>query len=201
MNFIEKFLAPRITNFICGNRVFSRQRQKVVPHARGRVLEIGVGTGLNLKYYDPAKVRHVWGLDTSIDMWKMAEAKSVSFDVEFIQATAENVPLDDGSADTILVTYTLCSVSNIIESLRDMRRVLKPGGELIFCEHGAAPDKIVRKWQDRLNPIWSKISGGCNLNRTIPALLEQGGFELRTLDSMYLPVWKPAAYNYWGTAG
>lgn len=201
MNFIEKFLAPRITNFICGNRVFSRQRQKVVPHARGRVLEIGVGTGLNLKYYDPAKVRHVWGLDTSIDMWKMAEAKSVSFDVEFIQATAENVPLDDGSADTILVTYTLCSVSNIIESLRDMRRVLKPGGELIFCEHGAAPDKIVRKWQDRLNPIWSKISGGCNLNRTIPVLLEQGGFEVRTLDSMYLPVWKPAAYNYWGTAG
>ena len=201
MNFIEKFLAPRITNFICGNRVFSRQRQKVVPHARGRVLEIGVGTGLNLKYYDPAKVRHVWGLDTSIDMWKMAEAKSVSIDVEFIQATAENVPLDDGSADTILVTYTLCSISNIIESLRDMRRVLKPGGELIFCEHGAAPDKIVRKWQDRLNPIWSKISGGCNLNRTIPALLEQGGFELRTLDSMYLPVWKPAAYNYWGTAG
>lgn len=200
MNFIEKFLAPRIMNFVCGHRVFSRQRRKVVPHARGRVLEIGFGTGLNLKYYDPAKVRHVWGLDASIEMWKMAEAKSVPFDVEFIQATAENVPLDDGSVDTILVTYTLCSISNIIGSLEDMRRVLKPGGELIFCEHGAAPDAKVRKWQDRLNPIWSKIAGGCNLNRTIPELLEQGGFELRTLDSMYLPVWKPAAYNYWDTA-
>ena len=200
MKFFKKFLKPRITNFICSHRVFSRQRKKVVPLARGRVLEIGFGTGLNLRYYDPAKVRHVWGLDTSIEMWKMAEAKSASFDVEFIQASAENIPLDDGSADTILVTYTLCSVSNIIAALQDMRRVLKPGGEFIFCEHGAAPDEKVRKWQDRLNPIWSRISGGCNLNRSIPVLLEQGGFELCRLDSMYLPVWKPAAFNYWGTA-
>jgi len=130
----------------------------------------------------------------------MAEPKSVEFEVEFIQGSAEKIPMDDGGADSIVVTYTLCSVPNTIETLKDMRRVLKPGGELIFCEHGAAPDEKVRKWQDRLNPIWSKMAGGCNLNRSIPTLLEQGGFKVRTLDSMYLPVWKPAAFNYWGTA-
>ena len=200
MNLFEKYIGPRITNFICGHKVLTRQRQKVVPLAKGRVLEIGIGTGLNLKFFDPAKVRHVWGLDPSIDMWKMAEAKSVQFDVEFIQASAESIPLDDGNADTILVTYTLCSVANIIAALKDMRRVLKPGGELIFCEHGAAPDENVRKWQDRLNPIWSRLAGGCNLNRSIPALLEQGGFKVSALDTMYLPTWKPAAFNYWGTA-
>jgi ubiquinone/menaquinone biosynthesis C-methylase UbiE len=200
MNLFGKYIGPRITSFICGHKVFTRQRQKVVPLAKGRVLEIGFGTGLNLKFYDPAKVRHVWGLDPSIDMWKMAEAKSVPFDVEFIQASAENIPLDDGNADTILVTYTLCSVANIIAALKDMRRVLKPGGELIFCEHGAAPDENIKKWQDRLNPIWSRLAGGCNLNRSIPMLLEQGGFKVRALDKMYLPVWKPAAFNYWGTA-
>ena len=200
MPLYRKYILPRITNFVCDRKIFTTQRQKVVPLARGRVLEIGFGTGLNLRFYDPAKVQQVWGLDTSIEMWEMAEAKRVSFDVAFIQASAENIPLDDDSADTILVTYTLCSVSNIIASLKDMRRVLKSAGELIFCEHGAAPDDNVKKWQDRLNPIWSKIAGGCNLNRSIPVLLKQGGFELRMLDTMYLPVWKPAAYNYWGTA-
>ncbi len=130
----------------------------------------------------------------------MTEAGGVQFDVEFIQASAERIPLDEGSADTILVTYTLCSVPNVIDALKDMRRVLKPGGELIFCEHGAAPDEKVRKWQDRLNPVWSKLAGGCNLNRSIPTLLEQGGFKVRTMDTMFLPVWKPAAFNYLGTA-
>jgi SAM-dependent methyltransferase len=200
MKLFEKFIAPRITNWVCGHKVFQRQRKKVVPLARGRVLEIGVGTGLNIRFYDPAKVQHVWGLDLSAAMWQMADTADVKFGVEFLQASAERIPLDKGSADTILVTYTLCSVPNIIEALKDMRRVLKPGGELIFCEHGAAPDENVKKWQERLNPIWSIISGGCNLNRSIPLLLEQGGFKVRTLDTMYLPVWKPAAFNYWGTA-
>ena len=172
----------------------------MVPLAKGRVLEIGFGTGLNLKFYNPATVRHVWGLDPSEDMFKMADAKSAPFDVEFLQASAEKIPLDDRSADSILVTYSLCSVPDVMASLKNMRRILKPGGELIFCEHGASPDQKVRKWQDRLNPIWTKIAGGCNLNRSIPALLEQGGFKLKTLDTNYLPFWKPVAFNYWGTA-
>ena len=200
MKFFEEFIAPRITNFVCSHKAFTGQRKKVVPLARGRVLEIGIGTGLNLGFYDPDKVDRVWGLDRSAAMWKMADTTGVKFDVEFLQASAERIPLDDGSADTILVTYTLCSVSNIIEALKDMRRVLKPGGELVFCEHGAAPDENVRKWQERLNPLWSKIAGGCNLNRSIPTLLEEGGFRIRAMDTMFLPTWKPAAFNYWGTA-
>jgi ubiquinone/menaquinone biosynthesis C-methylase UbiE len=200
MSFYEKYIVPRITNFLCSHKTLTRQRKKVVPLAKGRVLEIGIGTGLNLGFYDPEKVQHVWGLDLSAAMWKMADAESLQFDVEFIQASADRIPLDDGRADTILVTYTLCSVPSAIDALKDMRRVLKPGGELIFCEHGAAPDEKVRKWQDRLNPVWSKLAGGCNLNLSIPTLLEQGGFEIQALDTMFLPVWKPAAFNYWGTA-
>jgi len=200
MKFLEEFIAPRITNFICSHKAFTGQRKKVVPLARGRVLEIGIGTGLNLGFYDPEKVDHVWGLDPSAAMWKLADTAGVKFDVEFLQASAERIPLDDGSADTILVTYTLCSVTDVVEALIDMRRVLKPGGELVFCEHGAALDENVRKWQDRLNPFWSKLAGGCNLNRSMPTLLEQGGFKVRTMDTMFLPVFKPAAFNYWGTA-
>ncbi len=200
MNIYEKYIVPRITNFVCRHKAITRQRQKVVPRARGRVLEIGFGTGLNLGFYNPENIQHVWGLDPSAHMWKLADAGKVPFNVEFLQASAEKIPLDEGSADTVLVTYTLCSVPNVIEALRDMRRVLKPGGELLFCEHGAAPDENVRKWQDRLNPIWSKLSGGCNLNLAIPTLLEQGGFKILQMDTMFLPVWRPAAFNYWGTA-
>lgn len=200
MNFYEQYIVPRITNYICGHSTFTEQRKKIVPLAQGHVLEIGFGSGLNLGFYDPARVRRVWGLDPSVAMWRMANADSVRFEVEYIQASAESIPLDRASADTILVSYTLCSVPKIIKALKDMRRVLKPGGELLFCEHGAAPDANVRKWQDRLNPVWSKLAGGCNLNRSIPALLEQGGFKIQAVDTMYLPVWKPAAFNYWGTA-
>jgi ubiquinone/menaquinone biosynthesis C-methylase UbiE len=180
--------------------LFTQQREKVVPQARGRVLEIGIGSGLNLPFYDPSKVRRVWGLDPNEEMWNLASTSGVPFDVEFLQASAENIPLDDGSADSIVVTYTLCSVPETIEALRDMRRVLKPGGELIFCEHGAAPEQRVRRWQDRLTPVWQKVAGGCRLNLQIPILLEQGGFTIQAMDTMYIQGPKFASYNYWGTA-
>ena len=200
MNFYEHYIVPRITNYLCGHKTFTEQRKKIVPLAKGHVLEIGFGSGLNLGFYDPARVRRVWGLDPSAAMWQMTDTVGMPFEVEYIQASAESIPLDRASADTILVTYTLCSVPNIIEALKDMRRVLKPGGKLLFCEHGAAPDADVRRWQDRLNPVWSKLTGGCNLNRSIPTLLEQGGFKIQAVDTMFLPVWKPAAFNYWGSA-
>jgi ubiquinone/menaquinone biosynthesis C-methylase UbiE len=200
MNFYEKYILPRITNWLCGHKTLTQQRKKVVPLAKGRVLEIGFGSGLNLGFYDPGRVQHVWGLDSSAAMLQMAAAATAPFGVECIHASAESIPLAEASADTILVTYTLCSVPNVIKALKDMRRVLKPGGELLFCEHGAAPDANIRKWQDRLNPVWSKLAGGCNLNRSIPALLEQGGFKVQTVDTMFLPVWRPAAFNYLGTA-
>jgi len=142
MKLFEKFIAPRIMNYVCGHKAFTRQRKKVVPLARGRVLEIGVGTGLNLGFYDPEKVQHVWGLDPSEAMWKMADTAGVHFDVEFLQASAESIPLDEGSADTILVTYTLCSVPNVIEALIDMRRVLKPGGSSYFVNMVPPPRRM-----------------------------------------------------------
>jgi len=195
-----KYILPRLTHFLCASKLITQQREKVVPLARGRVLEIGFGSGLNLPFYDPKNVRHVWALDPSEEMWNLASTQTVPFDVEFLPASAEKIPLDDGSADSVVVTYTLCSVPKTIEALRDMRRVLRPGGELIFCEHGAAPDPGVRRWQERLNPIWQKAAGGCRLNLQIPTLLEQGGFEIHAMDTMYIEGPKFSSFHYWGTA-
>ena len=200
MGLYAKYILPRVAHFLCSSKLITQQREMVVPRAEGQVLEIGIGSGLNLPFYDPGKVRRVWGLDPNAEMWNLASTRGIPFDVEFLQASAEKIPLDDGSADSIVVTYTLCSVPETIEALRDMRRVPKPGGELIFCEHGAAPDQRVRRWQDRLTPIWQKAAGGCRLNLQIPILLEQGGFNIRALDTMYIQGPKFASYNYWGTA-
>ena len=200
MGLYAKYVLPRLAHFLCSHKVITQQRKKVVPQAKGRVLEIGIGSGLNLPFYNPEKVRHVWGLDPNEDMWNLNSSHSVSFDVEFLHASAEKIPLDDGSVDSIVVTYTLCSIPETLEALKDMRRVLRPGGELIFCEHGAAPEPSVRRWQNRLTPIWQKATGGCRLNLQIPALLEQGGFKIHALDTMYIQGMKFASFNYWGTA-
>jgi len=202
MGLYEKYVLPRVTHWICSGKPIWRQREKVVPLAEGRVLEVGIGSGLNLPFYATGKVQHLLGLDPSKESWALAQpaAAQAQFDVEFITAAAEEMPLDDGCADTVLVTYTLCSIPKILPALGEMRRVLKHGGQLIFCEHGTAPDEAVRRWQDRLNPIWKRLSGGCNLNLPIPSLLKQAGFRIRAIDTMYIPGWKPACFNYWGTA-
>ena len=202
MNIYEKYLLPRLVNFACGLKPMMKQREKVVPLAEGRVLEIGIGSGLNLPFYAPGKVKHLWGLDPSKETWALAHDKrsGLDFEVEFIEASAEDIPLDAASADSVLITYTICTVPDAIFALKEARRVLKPGGSLLFCEHGLAPDESVRRWQNRLNPFWSKIGGGCNLNRPIPELIEQAGFNIRNLDTMYIPGWRPASFNYWGVA-
>jgi ubiquinone/menaquinone biosynthesis C-methylase UbiE len=193
---------PHVVDFACGLKPTRKQREKVVPKARGRVLEVGFGSGLNLPFYDARQVRHVWALEPSQDMWTLAKSriKDSRVSVEHVAACAEAIPLETACADTVLMTYTLCTVPDPEAALSEIRRVLRPGGELVFCEHGAAPDVSVRKWQDRLNPIWKRLGGGCNLNRNIPRLLEGVGFEIRALDRMYIPGWKPASFNYWGTA-
>ena len=202
MGLYQKYLLPRIVHLACGSKPAMKQRAKVVPLAEGWVLEIGVGSGLNLPFYTPAKVEHLWGLDPSREMWALAQKKSAMPDVEieFINAPAEEIPLDDASADTVLTTYTLCTIRDVGRALGEMRRVLKAEGSLLFCEHGQAPDEDVRKWQDRVNPLWKKVGGGCNLNRPIPELIEQSGFVIRDIETMYIPGWKPACFNYWGTA-
>ncbi len=203
MSFYERVVLPRFLNCACGTKPIMKQREKVVPKAEGTVLEIGIGTGLNLPYYDPAKIERVIGLDPSEDAWRMAgdKAKDMPFDVEFIGLPGEEIPLDENSVDTVLVTYSLCTIPDPVAALKGMARVLRPGGQLVFCEHGEAPDEGVRRWQARVNPLWSKLAGGCNLNRPIPSLLGQGGFELAGLEQMYLPSTpRIAGYNYWGSA-
>lgn len=202
MGFYDKFLLPRVVHFVCGQNPAMKQRAKVVPLARGKVLEIGIGSGLNIPYYDPARVSHLWGVDPSREMWGLAEknAKTHDIDAEFIESCAEHLPLDDNSADTVVMTYTLCTIPHVNSALDEVRRVLKPGGELLFCEHGEAPDENVRRWQQRMNPVWKRVGGGCNLNRPISQMLEASGFKSKDLQTMYIPGWKPACFNYWGSA-
>lgn len=202
MGFYDRFLLPRVVHFVCGQNPAMRQRAKIVPLAEGKVVEIGIGSGLNLPYYDPTRVSHLWGVDPSREMWKLAEktARDHHIEAEFIESGADDIPLDRHSADTVVITYTLCTVPNVNSALEEVRRVLKPGGNLLFCEHGEAPDEHVRRWQHRINPIWNRLGGGCNLNRPIPRLLQESGFVSNDMQTMYIPGWKPACFNYWGSA-
>ena len=202
MGLYSKYILPRAVHLTCSAKPNMRQREKVVPLASGEVLEIGVGSGLNFSFYDPSRVTKLWGLEPSAEMRHMAEdaVRSLPFEFEFIDLPGEEIPLEANSVDTVLVTYTLCTIPETQPALRGMARVLRPGGKLIFCEHGVAPDAGVRRWQDRVNPIWRRLAGGCEINRAIPELIRSGGFEIDALDEMYLPGWRLATYNYWGTA-
>ncbi len=202
MGLYGRFLLPKIIDAACGIRPAMRQRAKVVPLASGRVLEVGFGSGLNLPFYDPGKVTQVWALEPSKEMWALAEGRvrGAGFPVEFLNVSAEEIPLSDGTVDTVLVTYTLCTLKDVRRPLSEMARVLKPGGELLFCEHGIAPDERVRRWQNRLNPVWKALAGGCNLNRPIPAIIKEAGFRVSEMSTMYIPGWKFGSFNYWGRA-
>ena len=180
-----------------------QQRQKLVPRAEGRVLEIGIGAGPNLAFYDPQKVSALIGLEPSIGMRRKAQKAiaDANIPVELIGLPSEEIPLDSNSIDTVVITYTLCTISDYAEALSQMRRVLKPEGKLLFCEHGLSPDENVVRWQNRLNPIWKIIGGGCNLNRPIPLLIKEAGFEIVDSETMYLDdIPKFAGFNYWGAA-
>ena len=203
MGFYAKHILPRLLDWSCGAEQVQRQRQKVVPLAEGRVLEVGIGSGLNLPYYDPEKVARVIGLDPAEEMLAYAKRRSdaLPFAVDYLALEGDSIPLEKQSVDTVLVTYTLCTIPDAVAALEGVRRVLKPGGRLLFCEHGKAPDASVQRWQDRLNPLWGCIGGGCNLNRDIPALIEAAGFGIDALKTMYLPhTPRFAGFNYWGMA-
>lgn len=202
MGVYEKKILPFLIERACGIGPIKAQRQKVVPQARGEVLEIGIGSGLNLPFYDSATVSKVWGLEPAEEMRVRAEkvAAKVSVPVSFLDLPGEEIPLDDNSVDTVLVTYALCTIPDAEAALAQMRRVLRPDGRLIFCEHGQAPTPGVRRLQNMLNPIWGKFSGGCHLNRPIDALIKTAGFEIEALDTGYIASPRFAGYNYWGTA-
>lgn len=202
MGFYENHCLPHLLNCACGLKAFRRQRQLVVPQARGRVLEVGFGSGLNLPFYSAAQVEFVWALEPSAAMRSRARSNlsRSPLEVRWLDLPSEQVPLEDNSADTVLLTYTLCTIPDWHRALGEMRRVLRPGGALIFSEHGRAPDAGVRKWQHRLNPIWRRAFGGCNLNRPIPALIADSGFAIQSMDSAYIMSPRFAGFNYWGSA-
>ncbi len=202
MSFYEERVLPHMINLVCSTKPNRKQREKIVPLASGDVLEIGFGSGLNMPFYDPGKVRKIWGLEPSEGMRRKAQpmVNTSNLDVEFIDLPGEEIPLESGSVDTVLVTYTLCTIPDPLTALEGMRRVLKPGGTLLYCEHGKAPDEEVLRWQNRLNPAWRRVAGGCNINRDIPALVEAAGFRIKSDDRMYIPGPRLFCYNYWGSA-
>jgi ubiquinone/menaquinone biosynthesis C-methylase UbiE len=183
------------------NKEARRYRERVIPHATGRVLEVGVGSGLNFPFYGAA-VDHLFALEPSPELRKMAgrRTKGTRFTVEFLDRSAEEIPLERGSVDTVVTTWTLCTIPDAIGALREMKRVLKPGGLLLFVEHGLAPDASVQAWQHRLNPLWNRIGGGCNLNRKIDELIVRSGFRLAELETEYVKGLKPMSFTYSGRA-
>lgn len=203
MSFYERHVLPRVLDFSCGMRPIREQREKVVPRAHGRVLEIGIGSGLNLAHYDLGRVETLIGLDPSPELRRIAQkrARRVGVGVEWLPLEAERIPLDDASVDSVVVTYTLCTIPDVQAALSEVRRVLAPGGELYFSEHGRAPEPEVARMQDRLTPYWKRIAGGCHLNRDIPALIANAGFELDELETMYMPRTPRAlGHSFWGCA-
>jgi ubiquinone/menaquinone biosynthesis C-methylase UbiE len=201
-NWYERRVLPWLVDIACSLRMVRRQRQAIVPLASGRVLEIGIGTGLNLEHYDKARIERLVGLDPGLEMHPRARRRSrqAGIEVELVGLSAERIPYDDASFDTVLVTYSLCTIADPAAALREMRRVLEPGGRLLFCEHGLAPDASVRRWQQRLTPLWSRLAGGCHLDRDVPSLLQQAGFRPCDLRQAYLPGPRALTYHYWGTA-
>ena len=203
MGLYDKYILPKVLNCTCGSKPINYQRKKVVPLAKGLVLDVGIGSGLNIPFYDMTKIDKVIGLDPSVELNSLAidVAEENNVDVDFMLCGAEDIPLPDNHVDTVLITYTMCTIPEVMEANKEMLRVLKPEGRLIFCEHGLAPDPKVAKWQSRIDPIWGKIAGGCHLNRNIPELIASAGFEIENMEQMYLPSTPSiAGYNYWGSA-
>lgn len=201
-NWFDRHIFPRAMDLACGLPMIGRQRALLVPLAKGRVLEVGIGTGLNMPYYDKIRVTHIVGLDPALQLHPLARERiaQAGLNVELVGLSAEKIPLSDASFDTVLSTYTLCSIPDPLAALKEMRRVLKPGGRLLYCEHGRAPDASVRRWQERLQPLWGPIAGGCQLGRDITALLQAAGFTLAEPHERYLPGPRPFTFHYWGEA-
>jgi ubiquinone/menaquinone biosynthesis C-methylase UbiE len=202
MGFYAKHVLPRLIDLSMRNKDAARLRAAWIPLARGEVLEIGIGSGLNLRYYSP-EVRHVYGVDPSVELQRLALQRVANgrIQVEFLSQSAEApLPLSSASIDTVVVTWTLCSIPNASQALHEMRRVLKPGGKLIFLEHGRSPDASVVAWQDRLTPLWKRFTGGCHLNRKVDDLIASAGFAINYLKIGYLPGPRPMTYTYQGFA-
>ena len=199
MGFYHDHIVPHLVNLAMRNSRLSPYRERVISHAEGRVLEIGVGAGANLPLYSD-RTSEVLGVEPHPRLLNMASAKEHSVPTALMECSAESIPLEDSSVDTVVTTWTLCTIPDVARALAEMRRVLRPGGQLLFAEHGLSPDRGVRKWQDRLNPVWKSIAGGCHLNRPIAELIEAAGFRISRLDNGYMQGPKPMTFMYEGAA-
>jgi len=199
MSFYADIILPRLCHVAMRNRRLLPYRERVVGAATGRVLEIGIGSGLNLPFY-PAAVREITALDPAAPLLAMARQRARSLPITFLEASAEAIPIESGRFDAVVTTWTLCTIPNAPAALAEMRRVLSPGGRLLFVEHGLAPDDRVRRWQDRLTPPWKALSGGCHLNRPIQTLIEANGFRVERLETGYAPGPKVMTFLYEGAA-
>lgn len=202
-NWYDAHVVPRIIKCACSSPAIMKIREQVVPLASGKVFEIGCGGGINQQFYDPARVSGFSGMDPSekgLDYAREAAA-SKGWQADIRQGFGEAIPFEDESFDCVVCTYTLCSVESQAQTVSELRRILKPGGRLLFAEHGGAPDASVRKWQGRIEPVWKKLAGGCHLTRPISSAIAQGGFALTPLGARYAPKtprW--AGWMEWGEA-
>ncbi|WP_425054525.1 class I SAM-dependent methyltransferase [Pseudomonas abyssi] len=202
MGLYDKYVLPRLIDTACGMGDVMKRRAALIPQAQGDVLEIGIGTGLNLAYYDKTRVTRITGVDPAAQMQALARQRSldIGIPVDMVAVDVRGIHADGGRFDTIVMTFTLCSIEDPIPALREMKRVLGDGGRLLFCEHGLAPEQGVKAWQHRLTPWWKPLAGGCHLNRDIPALIQEAGFVIERLDTGYIKGPRPMTFLYEGVA-
>jgi ubiquinone/menaquinone biosynthesis C-methylase UbiE len=201
MGFYQDFILPHLVNLAMRNRQLIPYRERVIASAQGRVLEVGIGSGLNIPFYG-AQMRELIGLEPAPRLIAMAHEAGArtALPVKLIEGTSEAIPLECASIDTVVSTWTLCTIPDVVGALREMRRVLKPGGRFLFAEHGLAPERNIQRWQNWLNPAWKRLGGGCHLNRAIDRLIEDGGFRIERLNTGYLARRNPMAFMYEGAA-
>jgi ubiquinone/menaquinone biosynthesis C-methylase UbiE len=199
MGIYQEHIVPHLVNLAMRNRQLAPYRERIIRLAEGRVLEIGVGSGMNLPLYTD-RATEILGLDPHPKLLAIASEKPQSIPSKLIEGSAESIPLDDACVDTVVSTWTLCSIRDVAAALAEMRRVVKPDGQLLFVEHGLAPENNVQKWQNRLTPLWKRLAGGCHLNRPISSLIEDAGFHITQVQAGYMPGPKPMTFTYEGSA-
>jgi len=201
MPFYRDHIYPRLVSALGDPKPIQEVRQRMIPLAQGEVLEIGVGPGVNFVLYDPRKVSKVYALEPNPGMIRLAEQRRTELNVEFLDLPGERIPLGDGSVDTVVSTFTLCTIPGVADAIRGIGRVLRPGGQFLFFEHGLSPDIRVRRWQERTEPLFQWAFEGCHVTRDIPALIKEGGFRVERMETGYLARFpKSGSYCFWGVA-
>lgn len=200
MGFYDKYILPPLLNTLMKSPDMTKIRSRLVPLAQGKVLEVGIGSGLNLPFYDSSV--QVTAVDPSLELQRYARevAAESGVKVDFVAQSGEAIPAGDASFDAVVMTWTLCTIPDPMAALAEIKRVLKPNGRVLFAEHGKAPAASLAKWQDRLNPLWGKLSGGCNLNRVIDQLYTSSGFQFEEIERSHIRGPKFATYTFRGVA-